>query len=173
MTPLMRAELTGPGVRSSRRLTTAAPPGQRVPTASVQGTLALDLSPRPSPHLRRRPDLRLVEDEQRELDAVVSRFVHALVEVVAGVRGVQQLRRSTTDEVFADLCARVAVLHRAAGEQRGRRLNAQVRSLHVFSPTPTAAEVSVHVRHGQRSRAIAVRLELGERGWRCVAVQFG
>jgi rhodanese-related sulfurtransferase len=45
--------------------------------------------------------------------------------------------------------------------------------VHVFRPGPASAEVSVHVRHGHRSRAIAARLEQRDGRWRCVALQLG
>ena len=54
-----------------------------------------------------------------------------------------------------------------------RRLRSQVRSVHVFCPSPAAAEISVHVRHGERSRALAARIELVEDRWCCVALEFG
>jgi rhodanese-related sulfurtransferase len=43
----------------------------------------------------------------------------------------------------------------------------------VSHPTPEVAEVSVHVRYGQRSRAIAARLELAGGRWQCTALQLG
>jgi hypothetical protein len=48
-----------------------------------------------------------------------------------------------------------------------------VRSVHLFCPSPEAAEISVHVRHGERSRAIAARIELVSGRWCCTALQFG
>jgi hypothetical protein len=48
-----------------------------------------------------------------------------------------------------------------------------VRSVHVFYPSPVAAEISVHVRQGERSRAIAARIDLLEGQWCCTALQFG
>jgi rhodanese-related sulfurtransferase len=48
-----------------------------------------------------------------------------------------------------------------------------VRSVHVFLPSPASAEVSVHVRHGQRSRAIAARIERFDGRWTCTALEFG
>jgi hypothetical protein len=48
-----------------------------------------------------------------------------------------------------------------------------VRSVHVFLPSPASAEVSVHVRHGQRSRAIAARIEQFDGRWTCTALEFG
>jgi hypothetical protein len=48
-----------------------------------------------------------------------------------------------------------------------------VRSVHVFLPQPQSAEVSVHVRHGERSRAIAARLEHRGGRWVCTALELG
>ena len=45
--------------------------------------------------------------------------------------------------------------------------------MHVFQPQPGTAEVSVHVRHGHRSRALAARLEQRKGRWTCVALQLG
>ena len=45
--------------------------------------------------------------------------------------------------------------------------------MHVFCPSPEAAEISVHVRHGERSRAIAARIEHVGGRWCCTALQFG
>jgi hypothetical protein len=54
-----------------------------------------------------------------------------------------------------------------------RRLRTHVRSVHIFCPSPAAAEISVHVRHGERSRAIAARIELVSGRWCCTAAEFG
>ncbi len=143
-----------------------------VPLGSVQGTLALDYetSLRPT----RTPDLRLVPGARAELEAFAHRFAHAVVEVVGGDRGPNQLLRWTTERVYADLQHRCALLARTTpGDRRVRRLRSQVRSVHVFCPSPEAAEISVHVRHGERSRAIAARVELTEGRWCCTVLEFG
>ena len=110
------------------------------------------------------PDLRVVPGpaptEQREVQAWAARFAQATVEVLGGDRPVAQLLRWTTARVYQDLDRRVRILGRTtAAPRRQRTVRAQVRSVHVFQPTPASAEVSVHVRHGHRSRAIAARLE--------------
>ena len=121
-----------------------------------------------------RPNLRLVTGNDAELDGFATRFAQAIVEVIGGDRGVQQLMRWTTTEVYADLARRSNVLQRTIPvEQRRRRLRAQVRSVHLSRPHPDAAEVSIHVRHGQRSRAIAARIERIENRWRCSVIEFG
>ncbi|MFL6061558.1 MAG: Rv3235 family protein [Marmoricola sp.] len=143
-----------------------------IPVAEIQGVLALDLSP--GPPLPLRPHLRLVTGEERELDGFATRFAQAVVEVVAGDRGAHQLMRWTTEDVYADLLQRSDALRRTTPEgARRRRLRAHVRSVHVSRPVRTAAEIAIHVRHGERSRAIAARIELVESRWRCVVLEFG
>jgi len=103
-----------------------------------------------------------------------ARFVQAVVEVVAGDRPVQQLVRWTDEDVLSDLQHRVEVLSATSSSTvRGRTERSQLRSVRVCQPTPTVAEVSAHVRHGGRSRAIAVRFEARRGRWLCTALQFG
>lgn len=149
----------------SRPLT--APP--TIATSSVQGTLALEYE-RPS----RVPELRMLPGGRTDLDLFAQRFAHAVVEVIGGDRGPQQLLRWTNDDVYADLVRRCATLQRVSPpDRRVRRLRAQVRSVRVYCPSPEAAELSIHVRHGHRSRAIAARLDLFRGHWCCTALQFG
>ena len=143
-----------------------------VPVASVQGTLALryggEVRSAPS------PELRLVAGGRAELEAFAHRFARAVVEVACGDRGPQQLLRWTTEQVYAELQHRSARLAATTpGDRRVRRLRSNVRSVHLFCPSAEAAEISVHVRHGERSRAIAARIELVEGRWCCTALQFG
>jgi hypothetical protein len=157
---------------ASRVVTIRPPDLPAAPVASTQGTLALEYEDQPAP--QRRPDLHVVSGLRAELDTFAKRFCAAVVEVVGGDRGPQQLLRWTTAEVYADLVRRCEALAGTTGnDQRLRRLRAQVRSVHLFCPTARSAELSVHVRHGQRSRAIAARLEHLEGRWTCVALQFG
>ncbi|MCW2818238.1 MAG: hypothetical protein JWR42_1025 [Marmoricola sp.] len=154
------------------RSTVTLPPSTGPGTASVQGTLALDFGTSVLSH--RTADLRVVPGQRAELEAFAHRFAHAVVEVVGGDRGPAQLLRWTSEGVYADLQRRCALISRTApGDRRVRRLRSQVRSVHLFCPSPGAAEVSVHVRHGERSRALAARIELVEGRWCCVALQFG
>jgi hypothetical protein len=139
---------------------------------SVQGTLALDYGHLVRP--TRVPDLRLVPGDRLELEGFAHRFAKAVVEVMGGDRGPSQLLRWTSEQVYADLCHRAARLNRATpNDRRLRRLRSQVRSVHLFCPSAQAAELSIHVRHGHLSRAIAARLEVVDDRWICVALQFG
>lgn len=160
---------------SVTQLGTVPTDGDSVPVAAVQGTLALDLRGCTGmPHV---PELRVVDGNGRAVDDVqawAARFAQAVVEVLGGDRPVSQLVRWTTHRVYSDIGRRVRILGRTLpATKRLRTVRPQVRSVHVFQPTPECAEVSVHVRHGQRSRALAARLELDEGRWRCTALQLG
>jgi hypothetical protein len=143
---------------------------EAVPIATVQGTLALDLQRLPEQPTV--PDLRAVAGD--EVQAWAARFAQAALEVLGGDRPVTQLLRLTDARVYAEIERRVRILGRAApGPRRPPELRPQVRSVHVCRPAAQAAEVSVHVRHGHRSRALAARLERREGRWLCVALQLG
>lgn len=164
---------------------------QPVPVAPVDGNLALksEAAPTPgraphrgrpqapAPPRPRTPELRLVQGEDRAVDDVTAwaaRFAQGVVEVLGGDRPLTQLVRWTSRRVYADLERRVRILGRTCDtDQRLRTVRPQVRSVHVCHPAEGAAEVSVHVRHGKRSRALAARLELVQGRWQCTALQLG
>ncbi|MEO5652944.1 MAG: Rv3235 family protein [Marmoricola sp.] len=145
-----------------------------VPMASVQGTLALQYGPPVRHRTDSGPDLHVVPGGRLELEAFARGFARVVVEVVGGDRGPNQLLRWTSEKVYLSLQERTALLQRVTpGDRRVRRLRSRVRSVHVFCPSPDAAELSVHVRQGERSRAIAARLDLVEGRWICTALEFG
>lgn len=160
------------GIARLHPITTRPTTAPVMPLAQPQGVLDLDLGGERHPAVR--PGLRIVTGVERELDAFSARFAQAVVEVIGGDRGVHQLMRWTTDRVYADLMQRSHALQRATpGDQRLRRVRATVRSVHLFRPHEDAAELSIHVRHGHRSRAIAARIERIENRWRCTVLDFG
>lgn len=115
--------------------------------------------------------------EGEELQAWATRFAQAVVEVVAGHRPPAQLVRWTSRAVYRDLERRTRLTQRAATTASGvpvqrSALRPQVRSVHVCPVAPDAAEASVHVRHGRRSRAVAMRFEHRQGRWTCTAVEF-
>jgi len=167
--PPRRPTAPSSGVLAVTRLL-AAPAPEQVPVADAHEVLEPGSDPR-----HRRPQLRLVTRDGAAPDVFATRFAQTLVEVVAGERGAHQLLHWTTPAVYDRVVRRSATLQRAASNAApSRRLRAQVRSVHVGVPVPGAAELSIHARHGARSRAIAARLELGEDGrWRCCALQLG
>lgn len=157
-----------PGIARVTEL--AAPPARHVP-AETQGTLALDLIPREA--VPERTMLRAISDRHGELDVFARRFCLALVEVLAGNRGPAQMLRCVTPPVYERLVNRSRALAGAGGcDQRLREARARMRSMHLFCPGPGIAEVSLHLSHGERSRAVAGRLELRHGAWTCVVLEF-
>lgn len=160
-----------------------------VPVSSVQGTLALDLQPRhdppplPDPSGRAAGDVVAVDVRwRRSVEQWSHRFAQAAVEIVGGDRPVSQLLRWTSGEVYADLHRRAALVARAGGHQPGQGrvqpVRPKVLSVRTCFLHRRVVEAGVHVRYGQRSRALAARFELkptrydpGPR-WICTALEF-
>jgi hypothetical protein len=109
-----------------------------------------------------------------EVRVWAGRLVGAVGEVLAGDRPVSQLVRFTDEGVFAELNRRVRLLglSTTAGSRRSRE-RCVVRSVRVCQPVADVAEVAAHVRHGGRSRAIALRLEIRRNRWVCTALEVG
>jgi hypothetical protein len=123
-----------------------------------------------------RPVLRLVPTGPSlpEAQAWAPRLVQALAEVLAGDRPIGQLVRFTDTVVFADISRRVRVLGlTTTATARGAKERSAVRSVHVFTPATEVAEVAAHVRYGDRSRAMALRLEVHRDRWICTALELG
>lgn len=157
-----------------RRAETGGPTASPRPLPGLDGSLALRNDSRPGPP--RTPELRLVEGggTSSEVQAWAARFAQAVVEVLGGDRPLSQLVRWTSHRVYLELERRLALLTRTTDPGRRRRaVRPQVRSVHVCHPTAETAEVSVHVRYGRRSRAIAARLELVRGRWQCTVLQLG
>ena len=151
--------------------------------ASVQGTLALDLQPRHEP-----PSLPPGEGRgggevipiergvRHELEQWSRRYAQAAVEIVGGDRPVSQLLRWSSRRVYEDLQRRAQLVARAGqhvpGQGRVQPVRPLVRGVHTCFLSPDAAEVSVHVRYGCRSRAVAARFERRGDRWLCTALEF-
>jgi hypothetical protein len=156
----------------------------RVPVASVQGTLAIDLSPRqtppPLPAASRAgggADVVPIDPRQRgRLEQWVHRFVQATVEIVGGDRPATQLLRWTSRQVYADLHRRAVLVARAGGHQPGvgrvQPVRPHVVSVHLSVVGATVVEASARIRYGARSRALALRFERRADRWVCTAMEF-
>ncbi|MFC5727908.1 MULTISPECIES: Rv3235 family protein [Nocardioides] len=152
-----------------------------VPVAPTQGTLALALLPRQSPPPgatgEARPgaavvDLRL----RRSIEEWTHRFAQAAVEIVGGDRPTSQLIRWTSPDVYADLHRRALLVARAGGHQPGlarvQPVRPRVQSVHACFISDAIVECGVHVRYGERSRAVAARFERIDQRWICTALDF-
>ncbi|MCF6379795.1 Rv3235 family protein [Nocardioides KLBMP 9356] len=154
------------------------------PMTSVQGSLALDLTPRTAPPRLRVRSTRTLDlvpvaaAERSHVDAFVGRYLQATVEIAAGDRPVAQVLRHCVPEVYDDLTARSRAITTALGTAPG-----QVRGPHPARPVVVgvrtamvrtdAVEASAHVRYGRRSRAVAARFEVVRDRWQCVAIAWG
>lgn len=154
-----------------------------VPVTATQGTLALALLPRHAPPEAAapgpRPGASVVPIDRRLRHTITEwthRFSQAAVEIVGGDRPVSQLLRWTTPDVYADLRRRAQLVARAGGHQPGlarvQSVRPRVLSVHTCFVTNDIVECGVHVRHGERSRAIAVRFERVDQRWICTALDF-
>lgn len=130
------------------------------------------------------PALRLVPDPESrpdgdvagppEVSAWAARLVQAIAEVVVGDRPVGQLVRWVEPAVYADLYRRVRLLGLTTSAGiRTASDRSSIRSVRVCAPAEGAVEVAAHVRHGARSRAIALRLEIHRDRWICTALEMG
>jgi hypothetical protein len=151
--------------------------------ASVQGTLALDLTAHQDP-----PDAVPVRASgagdvvdigraaRREFERFSGRIVQAIVEIVGGDRPVTQVLRWTTPEVYQDLGRRAHLVARAVDRRPGQGgiqgTRPQVVRAHACFVSDGVAEVSAHVRYGARSRAVAARFERRRDRWVCSALEF-
>lgn len=159
-----------------------------VPVATVQGTLALDLEPRqsppsPAPVPHRGAVAEVVPIDRRVRRGIEDwsrRYAQAAVEIVGGDRPVTQLLRWSSPEVYDDLQRRALLVARAGSHQPGhgrvQPVRPRVQAVHTCFLSPDTVEVSVHVRYGPRSRAVAARFEqrTDRRGrrWCCTALEF-
>ena len=157
-----------------------APP---TPVASMQGTLALDLGPRvevPEPDVMRPGAgydvVRVDLVRRRRFEQHAARIGAAVVEIVGGDRPVSQLLRWTTPEVYQDLARRAHLVASAAGRRPAaggvQSVRPQLVAAHSSFVTEECAEVSLHVRYGPRSRAVAARFELLRDRWQVTALEF-
>ena len=153
-----------------------------VPVGTTQGTLALTLLPRcepPRPSGGGRQEATVVPIDRRQRGVVEEwgrRFAQAAAEIVGGDRPASQLLRWTLPDVYDDLRRRAQLVARAGGHQPGlarvQPVRPRVISVRTFFLDPDTVEAAVHIRYGERSRAIAARFEWIDQRWVCSALDF-
>ncbi|MCD4525359.1 Rv3235 family protein [Nocardioides sp. cx-173] len=145
-----------------------------VPFAATQGTLALDLLPRREPPVA--PVVPITAGRRRTAEEWARRFAQATVEIVGGDRPAAQLVRWTSREVYADLDRRAVLVARAGGHTPGQGrvqpVRPRVLSVHTCFLHDAAFEAGIHVRYGERSRALAARFEARGQRWLCTALDW-
>ncbi|MCB8044799.1 3-hydroxyacyl-CoA dehydrogenase [Microbacterium oxydans] len=99
-------------------------------------------------------------------------LTHGVLEVLAGVREVDQLARWLSEDAFRSLVTR-ANLSARARSARGvvpARPTFEIRALRVTEPLDGVIEAVVVVAGPGRTRAVAVRLEGIDRRWRATSL---
>lgn len=154
-----------------------------IPLGSVQGSLALDLTPRLEPP---RPALRAagawdvaearIADRQR-LDDFVARFLQGALEIAIGDRPASQALRHCSAQVHARLVAGADLVQTLTatppGQGRGPgRIRPMLASVRTSLVRADALEACARVRYGQRSRAVAARFEVVQQRWQCVELDW-
>lgn len=102
-----------------------------------------------------------------------SRFVQAVVDIVAGDRPCSQVIGRADSDVYSLLTAHAVAASRMRRPGPVRRRRPRVVSVRVVCHRPGVAEVSARVRHGERSRALAARLDNVRGRWVCTALDIG
>jgi hypothetical protein len=142
------------------------------PDGQVEGEGAADV-----PHAGAGYDVVAVDlVRRRRFEQHAARIGAAVVEIVGGDRPVSQVLRWTTPEVYQDLARRAHLVAAAAGRRPGaggaQSIRPQLVAAHASFVTEVCAEVSLHVRYGSRSRAVAARFELLRDRWQVTALEF-
>jgi hypothetical protein len=91
-------------------------------------------------------------------------LVQAVLEVLAGVRSLKQLRRETTPELYTSIATSLEGRAQPSGLRPDLRA---VRSVHVQERPEGIVEVCATVQREGRFGALALRLEGFEGRWRC------
>ena len=145
-----------------------------------QGEHLLGQLPLPMPGAARVIPVPVARDPEAaasDLRAPVARLVQALVEVLGGERPVRQLSALLTHDVQEQLSTRLSAAARTRpGRTRAR--SARLASVHLACVAPGVLEVCGRLEHRDRSRALAVRLELRDHPrsgqvWTCTALEWG
>ncbi len=104
----------------------------------------------------------------------VARLARTALEIIAGDRPAQQLKRWVAPELQEQLAHRAAAAQRhPAGRDGAARTARQVRCVRVCPISPTIVEAAAVVTGGVRSRAVAIRLEAVAGRWLATAIEVG
>ena len=136
---------------------------RRTPVGPLRALAPLRLVPPPVEPTPAPPPAR----PEPPVRPVAHALVQGLLEVLAGLRPVAQLKRRTSIELYDELEERVHAQRRPSGR---RPPTGAVQSLHVQQPAAGVAEVCATVRRGPRVAAVALRLELLDQRWCCTSL---
>ena len=133
--------------------------------SSVASTVALPLDE----HFAAQPTPTAQLPDPRMLVENLSRIA---VEILAGVREVEQIGRWVDEDVYRHLVKRVVLSNRARAVKNTTPVHPSIRlgSVRITTPRDGIVEASVVIHGRHRSRAVAIRLEGLDRRWRATAL---
>lgn len=183
------ATATGPPVTTLRAVTGTSAPGTAPNAETAVGTSGAVGGAGPDtagvgPPVGASPGVSAPAGASRDAKLAVRRFVSACVEVLNGYRPAAHLRRLALPAEAARVVAQsVAGAHRVAELRRGdprrpahrsRVRPAPVAVIHLWlcEPRPGAVEASVVLVTGDRTWALALRLELHHESWLATALRL-
>lgn len=103
---------------------------------------------------------------------LIENLATGVIEVLLGVRGVQQLARFVTEGLFQQLMERALMARQQRAVRRERSIPGfAVGTVHVCHPADGIVEAAVVVRSAVRTRAVAMRLEGLDGRWRATAIR--
>ncbi|HJB63327.1 MAG TPA: 3-hydroxyacyl-CoA dehydrogenase [Candidatus Microbacterium pullistercoris] len=107
-----------------------------------------------------------------DAEPLLATLAGGAVEVIAGVRDVDQLSRWLAEEPYRNLVLRanLAARARSARSQSARQPVYRIQRVLCTSPTDGVVEATVIVATMARTRAIAIRLEGYDRRWRATSL---
>jgi hypothetical protein len=170
--PPGRATTQRAGVRSRSWPDQVTPYSQGALALNFPLPSGLDCEPRTSALTLVQPSPSGRRPARADSHAWAARFMQAVIEVLSSERPLTQLIRWTDANVYADIASRRQRLaERSARVPRSGR--PPVATVHVYQPAESVTEVAARVTTGNRSRAVAARLERRNDRWLCTAIQFG
>lgn len=103
---------------------------------------------------------------------LIENLATGVIEILLGVREVQQIARWVTEPVYELLLGRSLTARRQRARRSERGIPGfVVGSVRTCHPADGVVEGAVVVRSGGRTRAVAVRLEGLDGGWRATAIR--
>jgi hypothetical protein len=119
-------------------------------------------------------------DEEEDLSnlpdptPVLRSIAPGVVEVLAGVRNIEQLSSNLSENVYLKLRERAASMARSRSQSNEKfaRPDVIVKNLHHESHRPGVVQSVVLLKTKLRTRAVAIRLEMRNRRWQATSVSI-
>lgn len=113
-------------------------------------------------------------DDLPDPEPVLCAIAPGVVEVLAGVRSVEQLSASLSEGVYLKLRDRAQAMARARSQssEKYQRPDVVVKNLHHESNRPGVVQSVVLLKTKIRTRAVAIRLEIHNRRWLATSVSI-